>query len=348
MLSTSPKLAASRNGVEPAVAGVRPLSWVMRRETSGSDFSRRTSGSAPASSSARTTSGICRWTAACSGVRPAPSWFGSAPRASRKCAIPAWPLSMATSRADASVSSLNSARAFVSPPMPSGAASRTSAPRGQQQPGHVQIALLRGEQQRREAVRRAHGRAAPCLQQDARHLGLVLGYRPHQRGLAAGLLGRRRVGPGPHQAADDLDPADPRRGHQRGHAAGPRGVRVGSGLEQQVDHRDARVEAGERQRRHAVIVGRVDVGAGGDEPSRQVRQVTVGGPVERRRPVSLRLVDVGAGGQQPLDAGRVRHPDRVDQGQVDGGRRRRRAEQSDGHEGNDHRQDPHGWTSPSA
>ena len=97
-----------------------------------------------------------------------------------------------------------------------------------------------------------------------------------------------------------------------------------------------------------MIVGRVDVGAGGDEPSRHVRQVTVGGPMESRRPVPLRLVDVRTGGQQPLDAGRVRHLDRVDQGQVDGGRRRRRAEQSDGQEGNDHRQDPHGWTSPSA
>ena len=40
----------------------------------------------------------------------------------------AWPLSIATSRADASVSALNSARALVSPPMPSGAASLTAAP----------------------------------------------------------------------------------------------------------------------------------------------------------------------------------------------------------------------------
>ena len=94
-----------------------------------------------------------------------------------------------------------------------------------------------------------------------------------------------------------------------------------------------------------MIVGRVDVGAGSDEQPRHARHITVGGPVERRRTVPLRLVDVGAGGQQPLDPRRIRHLDRVDQRQVDGGGRRRRSE-SHGQKDNDHRQDPHGWTSP--
>ena len=128
MISTSPKLAASRNGVEPSVFGVRPFACVMRRETNGSRFSRRASGSAPAASRARATSGICRWTAAWSGARPAPSWFASAPRSIRNSAISAWPLSMATSRTEASVSSRNSVRALVSPPIPSGADSWTLAP----------------------------------------------------------------------------------------------------------------------------------------------------------------------------------------------------------------------------
>ena len=156
-------------------------------------------------------------------------------------------------------------------------------------------------------------------------------------------------------APDDLDAADARRGHQRRHPAGPRHVRVGAGLEQQIDHCGARVEAGQRQRRHAVVIGRVDVGACADQQLRHVRQITVRGPVERRGAVPLRLVDGGACGQEPLDANRVRRLDRIDQRQVDGGRRGRHAEWrgrhaewSDGQERNDHRQDPHGWTSPSA
>ena len=112
----------------PMLDGDSPWPCVMRRETNGSRFVIRGSGSAPCSSRAATTSGILRCTAACRAARPAPSWSGSAPRASRKRASSGWPLSMATSRAAASVSGTKRDRALVLPPMPSGADSFTSAP----------------------------------------------------------------------------------------------------------------------------------------------------------------------------------------------------------------------------
>ena len=232
--------------------------------------------------------------------------------------------------------------------MPSGGRLVHVGARGKQEPSHVDVALLRGKLQRGETVRRAGGGAAAGFEQDFRHLRVVFRHGPHQRRLTPRGLRRGRVGSGAEQPADDLDVADARRGHQRRHPAGPRNVRVGAGLEQQIDHRDAGVETGEGQGRHPVVVGRVDVGAGADEQFRDVRKVTVSGPVQRRRAVPLRLVDVDTLGHEPLDASGIRRLDRVDQGKVDGARHGRHSEWSDREKRNDDRQDPHGWTSPSA
>ena len=177
---------------------------------------------------------------------------------------------------------------------------------------------------------------------------VILGHGPHQGRLAASGFSRGRVGARPQQPANDPDVADPRRRHQRRHPAGAGEVRVGAGVEKQIDHVDARVQGRERQRRQPVVVGRIDVGANADEQRRHIREITVGGPVQRRRAIPLRLVDVGTLDHQLLDASGIRRLDRVDQGQVDGGPHGRRSEWSDRQERNDHRQDPHGSTSPSA
>ena len=109
-----------------------------------------------------------------------------------------------------------------------------------------------------------------------------------------------------------LDPAGPRRGHQRRLALGSGGVDIDPGLQQPLDHRGVAVDAGQGNRRHAVAVHRLHVGAGPDQHLGELEIVFAHRPVKRRGAVGLGRVDVDALAKQRGHRRRVPGLHRVD------------------------------------
>jgi hypothetical protein len=145
----------------------------------------------------------------------------------------------------------------------------------QQDAAGFQVALTRGEQERREAaeINRRHPAALVAIAEpvagvhNARpHLGARLNvgaglderandrgvsvrHGPHQGGLPVRELLRADVGAAADERLDHRHVAGARRGHQRRLAAGQLDVRVGARANQDFDHRRAAVLACQCQRR---------------------------------------------------------------------------------------------------
>ena len=150
------------------------------------------------------------------------------------------------------------------------------------------------EQQRREPAARPGLNVRPGCDQREDGVGVALGRRPHQGVLPPPRLDRVKVGAGLQQPPHHLGPPGPGRHHQRGVAAGARGLRVRAGLEQRPHERRAAVGGGQGQRRHSVAVRGVDMGAGRDEPVGEGMVVALRRPVQSRGAVGPGRVDVGA------------------------------------------------------
>ena len=113
-----------------------------------------------------------------------------------------------------------------------------------ERPQHRLPVVADREQQRREAPggARVHVSTPRDQLQDGPVVPLDSG--PHQRGLAAPLLGRVDVRPVAQQRPHRTDPTGSGRPHQRGLPLGQADVRIGAGREQHLEHVGAAVGGG--------------------------------------------------------------------------------------------------------
>ena len=156
------------------------------------------------------------------------------------------------------------------------------------------------------------------FQQLAQDNGVVLGRRPHERGLPAprvrgidlGAVGEQR----PHRPGV----AGPRAGQQRRLSDGGE-CRIGAGPQQARDEvrapapPGAGADACHPQGGRAVPVGGVRVGARGEQQRRDLRVAAIRRPVEGGGVVGGALVDVRAGPEEALHRGMVAGLRRVGQ-----------------------------------
>ena len=231
----------------------------------------------------------------------------------RNVAIASCWLSIATSSAAASVFALNERAALVSPAIPSGAASLTSAPAAISSRAMSMLPCCAANS---SGVNRFFDLAfasAPAARSSPHHVDVILDDGAHQGGLAEAALRRAVCRTARQQLRHDGGIARVRRNHQRRLANRRCDVRIGACLQQPLDHRGAAVQTRKSERGHAMIVGGVDLCAGGDQHLSDRRVVPVSRPVERGRPVAPGDRDVGARRDQRADGGEVSGLRRFDQ-----------------------------------
>ena len=164
---------------------------------------------------------------------------------------------------------------------------------------------------------------------------VVLGRRPHQRGLAPRRLGRVRVRAGRQQRLDDVDPSGAGGGHQHRLAVREPPVRIGAGGQQPGDDGRVAVQRGQGDRRDPVAVGPGRIGAGVEQQADDVGRVALHRPVQGGHAAGRRSVHVDRTLQQHLHRPAVTRAGRRNQRRLRFGRSRRSRRRTR-HEGQDH------------
>ena len=145
--------------------------------------------------------------------------------------------------------------------------------------------------------------------QRANHVGVILGRRPHQRGLAEPALAGVDVGAARRQQRRTVSTLPVRAAVIS--TVSPSGVAVLASAPALSSMRTIAalpLVGGQRQRRHAVAVGRGGVRARLQQDGHRLAIVGAHRPVQRRRAVGLGGVDVGLAAEQATHRRRDRRP----------------------------------------
>ena len=123
---------------------------------------------------------------------------------------------------------------------------------------------------------------------------MMLGRRPHQRGLALVVLLRVYIGSMVQQNLDGVRVASAGGGHQHGLTVLRRqGLGIRAGLEQRFDHRRVAQSRGFGERRRAIAIRGLRIGSGLQQQFDSVQIVPMSRPMQRSSAVRLRRVHVG-------------------------------------------------------
>ena len=182
-----------------------------------------------------------------------------------------------------------------------------------------------------KAGRRACVDVGTAFEQDAGHLEIVRGRRPHQRGLTANRFHGVDVRAGGHQPLDSGDLARARRDHQRGFSGGRGAVGVRAGAKEPVDDFHVADLAGDQERADAVPVRRHGVGTAAEQHAHDLDLVALDSPVQRCRPIEIARIDVGVLLNEPAYLGGVALPDRADERVLASAHRGARAREHEHH-----------------